>query len=180
MSGDLAETMSTFLRIGWQTFKTHSSTDILVKTWRSIGSRKNNINTWLKGKFTVQYSRRHFCHLVVKMFPIFALTGTLWAFNVYCMTEQCTSPPLKSSGRSAGGGSRSPAGSGDASTASLFAPCPEDAACSQTAQFTCKRAAALKQPSLKKEESKVSYSFLRRWLLRVTMPNKTSSIFFIT
>lgn len=43
-----------------------------------------------------------------------------------------TSPPLGSSGRSVGGGSRSPAGSADASTASLCAPCPEGAACSDS------------------------------------------------
>lgn len=51
------------------------------------------------------------------------------------MINGWSSPPLKSTGRSVGGGSRSPAGSADASTASPSALCPEGAAWSQTAQL---------------------------------------------
>lgn len=44
-----------------------------------------------------------------------------------CIKWQSAAPPPRSSGRSPGGGCTSPANPGDASTASLFASCPEDA-----------------------------------------------------
>lgn len=65
-----------------------------------------------------------------------------------------TSPPPKSSGRSAGGGSRSPAGTGDVSTAALFSPCPEDAACPHKTAATDRRVRRMSPRSRRKKKKK--------------------------
>lgn len=61
------------------------------------------------------------------MFPKLLSTHQ-WSYY-YDADKRSGSPPPRSSGRSAGGGSRSPAAIAEVSTVALVSPCPEDAAC---------------------------------------------------